>query len=249
MTTSFNNFCDDLFVNMDLNTALSMSQGRETILQFCESVQKQFPDMSDFYQRETGQYVLEGDRHGGSYRWLEIASRRMSSGAFNPSEPEDAYRQHGWLLERSRYFLGISHLDVESLDLIYGFNLDYTGNRDAIVCDALLEGSRLGALVADANAQALNFEPALVIALDEDCSIQYRLAIETRCSSYQVRTGNYEEEPISVYFTVRGYPRPGERFDPVASLPRQAEIGESVIARAVIPNIVRPIALAISAAQ
>lgn len=249
MTTGFNDFCDDLFVNMDLNTALPMPQGRETILHFCETTQKQFPDMGDFYQRESGEYVLEGDRNAGSYRWLEIGSRRMSSGTFNPSEMDHAYRQHAWLLERSKYFLGISHLDVESLDLIYGFNLDYTGNRDAIVCDALLAGSRLGALTAETQAKALNFEPSLVIALDEDCSIQCRLAIETRSSSYQVRTGNYEQEPISVYFTVRGYPRPGERFDPAASLPRQVEVGEATVAQVVIPNVVHPIAVAISAAQ
>ncbi len=249
MATGFNNFSDDLFVNMDLNTALPMPQGRETILQFCEAVQKQFPDMGDFYQREGGEYILEGDRQSGSYRWLELGSRRLSSGAFNPSDVEEAYRQHRWLLDRSRYFLGISHLDVESLDLVYGFNLDYVGNRDAIVCDALLEGSRLAALVGENQALALNFEPSLVIAMDDECSLQCRLALETRNSSYQVRTGNYEEEPISVYFTVRGYPRPGDRFDPAASLPRQVEMGEDVVTRVVIPKIVRPIASAISAAQ
>ena len=249
MATGFNNFSDDLFVNMDLHTSLGMPQGRETVLQFCEAVQKQFPDLGDFYQRDGGEFVREGDRQSGSYRWVELASRRLSSGAFNPEDVDDACRQHAWVLERSKYFLGMSHLDVESLDLVYGFNLDYVGNRDAIVCEALLGGCRLASLVHEIDGTALNVEPSLVVAVDENCAMQCRLGIETRNSSYQVRTGQYEHEPISVYFTVRAYPEPNRRFDPVESLTAQAELAEDVIARIVIPTVVRPIASAISAAQ
>lgn len=249
MAADFSNFSDDFFINMDLNTALPMPQGRETVLQFCEAAQKNFADMSDFYQRETGEYVLEGDRNAGSYRWLELGPRRLSSGSFNPASVEDCYQQHAWLLDRSRYFLGISHLDVESLDLIFGFNLDYVGNRDAVVCEALLEGSRLGTLLGYNEAVPLSFEPSLIVALDPECSMQARLAIETRNSSYQVRTGNYEEEPISVYLTVRAYPRPGERIELSKSLTRQSELGEDIVTRIIIPKFVRPIALAIAAAQ
>jgi len=249
MGTDFGSFSDDFFVNVDLHTSLPLPEGRETILQFCEAAQKQFRDLSDFYQREGGAYVLEGDRGSGSYRWMELESRRLSSGAFNPNDAEDAYRQHAWLLERSRYYLGISYLDIESLDLVYGFNLDYVGNRDAIVCEALLSGSRLGSLVGEADAVALNFEPSLVVALDAECGLQARLAVETRNSSYQVRTGDYEEEPISIYFAIRAYPRPGEQFDPPVSLTRQSAAGEELLARVVIPQVIRPIALAIAAAQ
>ncbi len=249
MPAGFNTFSDDYYVNMDLHTALTMPQGRETILQFCEAVQKQFPDMGDFYQRDGGEFVLEGDRQSGSYRWMELASKRMSSGAFNPEDDEAAYAQHRWVLERSKYFLGVSPLDVESLDLVYGFNLDFAGNRDAIVCEALLSGSALGSLVSDATGVALNFEPSLVVAMDEECAVQCRLAVETRNSSYQVRTGNYEQEPISVYLTVRGYPKPSGSFDLDEALATQADVAEDVLSRVIIPSIIRPIASAISAAQ
>ena len=249
MSASFSNFSDDFFVNIDLNTSLPMPQERETVLHFYEVVQKQFPDLADFYQRDTGEFVLEGDREAGSYRWLELGSRRLSAGAFNPADVADAYRQHAWLLDRSRYFLGVSHMVVESLDLVYGFNLDYAGNRDAIVCEALLEGCRLAALLTHGEAAALNFEPSLIVALDAECCMQARLAIETRNSSYQVRTGTYDDEPISVYLTVRAYPRPGERFDVGKSISHQAVVGEDLVARVVIPSAVRPIASAIAAAQ
>ena len=249
MATSFSNFSDDFFVNADLNTSLTLPRERETVLHFCESVQKEFADLTDFYQREAGAHVLEGNRQSGSYRWMEIDTRRLASGSFNPDDMDEAYRLHRWILDRSRYFLGISHLDVESLDLVYGFNLDYVGNRDAIICDALVAGTPLGTLISEAASSAISFEPSLIVAVDEECSLQARMAIETRNSSYQVRTGNYEQEPISVYFTIRAHPRPGERFDPTQSLPRQREIGEDLLGRVVIPQIVCPIASAIAAAQ
>jgi hypothetical protein len=247
MSSSLGNFSDDFYLNIDLHTVLPLPQARETVLQFCEAAQKQFPDMSDFYQRENGAHVLEGDRNAGSYRWLELEGKRLSSGNFNPEDLAKAYEQHAWILDRSRYFLGVSHLDIESLDLVYGFNLDYNGNRDAIVCDTLLSGCRLAGLLSETESVALNFEPTMIIALDRQCSMQARLAIETRNSSFQVRTGNYEDEPISIYFTIRGYPRPDERFDLAKELARQAQAGEDLVNRLVIPQIIRPIASAIAA--
>ncbi len=249
MISGFSNFSDDFFVNFDLHTSLPLPQGRETVLHFCETVQKQFPEMTDFHQRENGEYVMEGDRSSGSYRWLGLEQRRLSAGAFNPSDIATAYEQHEWVLDRSRYFLGVSHLDVESLDLVYGFNLDCAGNRDEIVHEALISGSRLASFLSESDATALNFEPVFVVALNDDCSLQARLAIETRNSAYQVRTGDYEEEPISIYFTIRAHPHPGRQFDLVNSLTEQARLGEDIVVRVIIPNIVRPIASAIAATQ
>ncbi len=249
MSSGFSNFSDDFFVNFDLHTSLPLPTERETVLHFCEAVQKQFPEMTDFHQRENGEYVLEGDHDSGSYRWLGLEQRRLSAGAFNPPDVGAAYEQHEWVLDRSRYFLGVSHLDVESLDLVYGFNLDCIGNRDAIVHDALVGGSRLASFLNEADAVALNFEPSFVVALNDDCSLQARLAVETRNSTYQVSTGDYEEEPISIYFTIRAHPHPGRQFDLVSSMTEQARIGEDIVVRVLIPNIVHPIASAIAAAQ
>ena len=43
---------------------------------------------------------------------MELAKRRLGSGSFNPPGVADAYAQHRWVLDRSRYFLGISYLDA-----------------------------------------------------------------------------------------------------------------------------------------
>ncbi|MFP4141196.1 MAG: hypothetical protein ACOCZU_07870 [Planctomycetota bacterium] len=250
MCADFNTVADDFFVNMTLQTTLALPTNRETVLHFFEAVQREFPAMGSFYQREPGgEFVLEGDRESGSYPWMELHENRLSAGFFNPPDAATAYRMHHWLLDRSVYFLGCSPLDVDSLDVVFGFNLDYQGNRDRIVSQALLGGSPLGAFLLDDSAQPLECEPGVVIALDEDCYVQARLAVETRSNSYQVRTSSYSEDPISVYFTVRQYPAPGKVLSFVEAIGDQCSQCEELVCAMVIPNILRPIASAIAGAR
>jgi len=249
MTSDFNNIADDFFVNLNLQTNLPLPSGRETILHFCEAVQKQFPDMAGFYRRETGEYVLEGEHDSSCYKWLELHENRLAAGFFNPPSVGEALAMHSWLLDRSFYFLGVSNLDVECLDVVYGFNLNFCGNRDEIAAKALLGGSPLGALLNESGAKCIEFEPSTVLALDQQCYLQARLSLETRCNSYQVRTGTYEEEPITVSFTVRQYPTPGEMLKLNDSFKRQARTCDEMVRRLIIPHIVEPIAAAIISSE
>ena len=68
----FNTVADDFFVNFDFQTTLALPNSRESVLHFCEAIQKEFPDMTSFYQRETGEFVLEGNHDTGSYQWMEM---------------------------------------------------------------------------------------------------------------------------------------------------------------------------------
>lgn len=249
MHEQFSSLVDDYFVNLNLQTTLTLPNSRETVLHFCEAVQRDFPDMTSFYQRETGDFVLEGDRERGSYQWLELGAHRMTAGYFNPPDVDKAYDLHRWLLDRSVYFLGASPLDVEALDVLVGFNMDYRGNRDGIVADALLSGSPLGALVSDETVKPVECQPNLIIALDEECYLQARLNIETRSSEYQVRTGRYEVDPISVYFTVRRYPQPGKLIDLADAFIEQYETCEDLVARIVVPQVLMPIASEIASGR
>ena len=240
---------DDFFVNLNLQTTLGLPTSREGILHFCEAVQKQFTEMTSFYQRESGEYVLEGNRDSGTYPWMEIHTHRLAAGLFNPHDLARAYHLHEWLLQRSVYFLGVSGLDVECLDVMFGFNLDFRGNRDAIIADALLAGSPLSSLVGEANLKCIEFEPSFVLSMDEDCYRQARLSLETRSNSYQVRTGQYDDEPISVYLTIRQYPRPGSLVELKSAFEQLCSDCEDLANRVVVPQVVQPIAMAISAAQ
>ncbi len=244
----YRGIADDFFVNLDIRTTLGLPRGRESVLHFFEALQRDFPSMTGFFERETGEYVLEGDRSSGCYRWLELMRNNLAAGYFNPPELDNAYELHRWLLDRSVYYLGLSGLDIECLDVLYGFNLDYSGNRDAIVADAVLGGSPLSAVAGDESVRCVECEPSVVVALDEGCYCQARVHLETRSSSYQVRTGEYSDEPISVYLTVRQYPRPGETFDAKAAFARQCELCEDMAAMHLIPNVVQPISAAIASA-
>lgn len=249
MKNDFRNIADEFFVNLNLQTTLSLPDSRETILHFCEAVQKEFPSMTSFYRRETGEYVLEGNHDSGSYQWMELQSHHLSAGYFNPPTVEDAVRMHRWLLDRSTYYLGITGLDVECLDLLLGFNFDFLGNRDAIVAQAIYGGTPLWTLATDGSAKPIECEPCLVIGLEEDCYLQAKVSLETRSNSYQVRTGQYEDEPISIYFTVRQYPQPDRKFDHRESFENQVEKCTDLVGRIVVPQIIGPIAAAIASAQ
>ncbi len=243
------NAADDFFVNLNVQTTMALPDSRETVLHFFEAVQKEFSSMAGFFQRDSGEFVLEGDRDSGSYRWCELHKNRLCAGFFNPPGLEEAYRLHRWLLERSIYYLGVGGLDVEALDILFGFNLDYVGNRDEIVAEALLADSPLSNFINEETARPIEFEPNIVLALDEDCNLQGRISIETRCNSYQVRTGQYDDEPISIYLTVRRYPNPDHVLAIQESFTQQCEICEDFAGRILIPRIIHPIADAIAAGQ
>src|SRR5262249_58963980 len=101
-----------------------------------------------------------------------------------------------------------SHLDLpglqtESMDVLYYFDFLYQGNHDEVVAEALAAGTPLEGLSQMPAARVLHFQPTLMMALDDACQLQCRLSVETRTSAYQVRTSNFPEAPISLYFTER----------------------------------------------
>ncbi len=237
---------DDFYVNLNLNTEMELPNGRDTILHYFEQMKKAFPELTNFFTRETGDFVLESDKESGSHRWLAIEPRRLCCGYVNPESLEDAYRQHEMVLELAPHLLTVSTLDCEALDIMYGFDFTFTGNHDDVVAEALGVGPGLESLIEVPESRVINFEPSITLTLDDPCRLQCRLSIETRTSAYQIRTGEFPEEQISVYFTVRQYwgTGPGRSF--VDSFRHQREIGEELVMQRIIPKIVKPLAQAIA---
>jgi hypothetical protein len=238
---------DQFYVNLHLNTEMELPNNRDTVLHFFEQMKKGFPELRNFYSRENGDLVLEGDKEQQSYRWLAIEPRRLCSGQFNPEALEDAYRQHDLVLDLAPHLLTISVLDCEALDLMYGFDFNYEGNHDEVVAEALGVGHGLEGLFEQPSVQVINYEPSLTLALNDSCQLQCRLAIETRTNAYQVRTREFGDDQISIYFTVRQYWGKGPDVSFVESLRRQREVGEEMIQKSVLPKIVKPLAQAIAA--
>jgi hypothetical protein len=233
-----------------VNTKLERSANRESILHFFESLRKRFPQLTDFDCREGGEFVLEEDREQGSYRWAAVEPRRICSGFVNPPELEDADAQHEHVLELIPFYLSdFSYLDCEALDLLFTFDFLFSGNHDDVVAEALGLNTTLENVLRLPDSKVMNYEPSLMLALDEHCRLQCRLSVETRTSAYQIRTGQFPEAPISVYFTVRQYwgRQPHKTY--VESYRNQRRIIGELIDNHIIPAIIRPLAQTIDARQ
>jgi hypothetical protein len=245
----YSSLCDDFGVYVYLNTKMELPSNRETILHFFDSLQKTYPQMTDFDCRENGEYVLEEDREQGSYRWVTFESKRLSSGYVNPAELEAADSYHERILELAPYHLDLNPLDCEALDVLFAFDFMFSGNHDEVVAEALGMNSTLESLLQVGGTKVINFEPSVMLSLDENCRLQCRLSVETRTNAYQIRTGQFPEAPISVYFTVRQYwgRQPYKTFG--ESYKNQRKTVQELVDQHIIPSVIRPLAQAIAAKQ
>ena len=87
----------------------------------------------------------------------------------------------------------------------------------------------------------------MMLALDDACQLQARLTIETRTTAYQVKTGNFPESPLTVYFTLRQFwgKQPFKTF--AESYKNQRRLLDELVTEHVIPNVVQPLARTIAA--
>jgi hypothetical protein len=239
--THYQSFSDDYYINLNLNTEMDLPQSRETVLHYFEQLQKKYPTMRNFYGRDRGEFVLEEDKEGGSYRWATVEPRRICSGYVNPETPEDAFRQHELALELAPYALSVSALDCESLNVMFGFDFTYRGNQNELLVEALGVSPAMERMLEIPGATVLGSEPSLQMALDDDCRTQCRLSIETRTAAYHVRTKDYPEDQLSVYFTMRRYGslEPGESY--VQAMRQLAERCLELVDEFVIENVLSPL--------
>lgn len=246
---TYSSLCDDFGVYVYLNTKMDLPTSRETVLHFFDSLQKSFPQMTDFDCRENGEYVLEEDREKGSYRWVTLETRRLCTGFVNPPSLEEADTHHERILELAPYHLDFNGLDCEAMDVLFAFDFTFSGNHDEVVAEALGLNPTLENLVQIPGHKVINYEPSLMLALDDNCRLQCRLAVETRTNAYQIRTGQFPEAPISVYFTVRQYWGRQAVKDFNESYRNQRRICQELTDSHIIPGVVRPLAQTIAAKQ
>jgi len=246
MPHPYSSFCEDFYVNMRLGSQMSLPHQRETVLHFFERLQKDIPTLVRFRKGDNGELSLEEDRGGNNYRWVSLESKRLSSGHVNPPSLEAAAKLHSLILELSPYHLGISPVEVDHLDVLFGFDLCFSGNHDEIIAESLLADSPLSCLSDEPGARSVDFQPTVTVALSDDCRLQARLDIVTRTNSYQVRTGDYSDDVISVYLILRRYWGDQPRELKAELLSEMIERAETLASRHVLPRIVRPISEAIA---
>jgi hypothetical protein len=240
---SYSSMCDDFYLDMYVNTKLDLPRQRDTILTFFEQVQKQFPSMGCFYRRSKNEYCLEEDRDIGQYRWIAIETDRIGSGVVNPSQFEEAYRQDRLILELMPYMLGVSHLDIEALDITFAMDFAYLGSHDEIIAEALFGSTAFSCLLDLPSAKPIGFSPGVVVALSEDERRQARISVESKTSVYE--PGGKRQGPddaISLSLTIRQYPQTDRRFDALQSFECQCRLAEELMAEKIVPNFAQPLA-------
>ena len=122
MSTPFSSFCEDFYVNVRLGSQLKLPHQRETLLHFFERVQKEFPGLNRFRKHDNGDINLEEDRAGRNYRWLCLEAKRLCAGHVNPTSIDEALRLHTLLLQLAPFHLGVSRLEIDHLDVLFGFD-------------------------------------------------------------------------------------------------------------------------------
>jgi hypothetical protein len=246
MSNPYCSFCEDFYINMRLGSQMALPHQRETVLHFFEQVQKAFPNMTRFRKAENGELNLEEDRGRQSYRWMSLEARRLSSGHVNPPSVQDAMQLHKMLLELAPYQLGVSPVEIDYVDVLFGFDLEFNGNHDEVIAESLYSESPLTCLTEESGARAVDFQPTVTVALSEDCRLQARIDVVTRTNSYQVRTGDYSDDVISVYLILRRYwgDRPKQPMEKL--IMDMAERADGLCTNHIIPKVIKPISSAIA---
>jgi hypothetical protein len=238
-STSLGALCTDFYVNQRVGLTMDLPSHRESVLDLFGRIRKEMPEL-DRFRRYAGELALESPEVAGRYAWVALQRTSVRSGWVNPDDLDAPYHLHRLLLETAPYFLSITPLDVESIELVFGFDLEVTGNRNEIVFDALLSGSALAEVVQQDREHLADVQPFIALSLDEGDRTQASVEVKTR-GGHREGLNTEGNEPLSVYLTLR---RNGP-FRDLKELPdvfaMLAGHAERMVEDRVIPSILMPL--------
>lgn len=249
MATSYGALCSDFYVNTKLAVKMDMPSERETVLHFFDRVSKSLPTMNRF-RRYDGELALESSRAEQEYRWLALRQHGLRTGHVNPESLDASAEFHKLMLEIAPFHLTLSALDVDYLEVLFGFDLECEQDHDDVVFDALLADSPLGNLAKLGNgetiAKVLDVQPVFGLSLSEGGETQAYYEIKTRPRSRRGKSSR-NGEPISLFLTVR-------RYGPIDSLEsltgwysELASICDTLCSERLVPDLLNPINRVIAA--
>jgi len=241
MAESFAAFTSDFYVNMRLQVRMDLPTNRDTVLSLFERIRRDRPEMNRF-RRYDNELVLEGGGEEGdpSQRWIGIRKTSIRTGDVNPSSLADGMRLHRLVVDVAPNYLSISPLDVDYVELVYGFDLPASGNHDAIVADALMGTGPLASLLNIRNAVPTSFQPVFGLSLTEDAQLQVQFEVKTRPSKAP-KGDDSAATPISVICALRKHGVLSDIRELPSTLKQLAATGEEMIDSRVIPHMLKPI--------
>ncbi|RNC81958.1 MAG: hypothetical protein ED559_09295 [Phycisphaera sp.] len=232
----------DAYVNLKVSLKLELTKSRETVLELFDRVRRQYPSMSHF-GRHGEELALETGAGETPYRWLAVRTRNIRSGVVNPDDFQSAHTLHRHVLEVIPYYLNISPLDIDSVELLFGADIMAAGNHDEAVYNALIADSPLSNLLVH-DCTVTDCQPVLTSTVPDEPGVEVQYEVKTR--SHGPTRDHEHPEPISVYQTIR-------KTGPLANLSeldqtyaKLARHGEHLVEHAMIPSLVVPIRGAVS---
>ena len=247
MSISYSSLCDDFYVDMYINTRFDLPRERESLLTFFERITKQFSSMKALTRDSGAGYCLEEDAQSGQNRWVSVDIDRVGAGFVNPESFQQAFELPKIVIDLIPYMLGVRSLDIDSVDLAFGMDFDYAGNHNEIIAEALFGGSAFSRIFDCPGAGPLNLSPVVIIALDDDCTTRARLTVDCRTDESEIRSKKFDQDkPISLYLTIRQYPRSGRDFELKTAFERQCCTAIEFMDDKIVPNFVMPLTNAIA---
>ncbi|GJM18725.1 MAG: hypothetical protein DHS20C14_09380 [Phycisphaeraceae bacterium] len=243
MSDSYRALCSDFYINQKIAVKLDLPRSRESGLELFERIRREFPGMSAF-RRYKEELALESPQSEAPHRWLAVRTNSVRSGVVNPTTDDQAFGLHRRVLEVAPYFLSISPLDIDYVELLFGFDLEASGSHDRIVAEALYADSPLAGLADGSVGTATDCQPLIGLTVDESTEIEAHFEVKTRSASKRV--SEQRDEPISVYLTMRQY-RPVTSLDELqARFDTLALRGLEIVDERVVTSLLLPLRQAIA---
>lgn len=242
MSMSYAALCTDFYVNMKIGVRMELPRSREPVLDLFERVRREYPKMGSF-RRYKDELALESAPDDAPHRWIAIRSNSVRTGVVNPGDETAMHDIHRTAAEVCPYYLSISPLDIESIELLYGFDLAATGNHDEIVSQALLGGSALAGVLEASEARVSDCQPVLGLSFDGG-RIQASLEVKTRGrkgGGDGEGVGERGGEPISLYVTVRSTEAVTDLKRIVGRVDELSDRGRALVDSLAIPNLLMPL--------
>lgn len=248
MSTSYAALCSSFYVDMKLGVRMDLPARRDTILDFFERIRKERPKL-DRFRRYRAEFALESPQSAGQQEWVAIRKTEIRSGYTDPTALTDAYALHRLVLSLSPFYLTINPLDVECVELVFGFELDASANHNQIVAEALLDGSPLAAMLDDHAWKPVDVQPIVAMTLADRPDLRAQVEVKTRTGSKEIRADRYREEPIAAQLILRR----SLNLRDVTHLPDVlsdlARIGEKLVEDKMMPCVIQPLRQAIASSN
>ena len=242
MAESYRALCNDFYVNQKLQVKLDLPKDRGTVLELFERIRKQFPAMGTF-RRYKEELALESPQADIPHRWLAIRGNHIRTGTVNAPNFEECYRLHRAILELAPMYLSISPLDVDCVELLFGFDLQAPGSHDQIVFDTLYANSPLAGVLDIPGARPIDCQPVMAVSVPSTLGreIEAFFEVKTRSRNAAANAEGDSPDPISVYLTLRRFGSVTDLKDLHHIFVELTRIGEELLESRLIPRLIVPL--------